>query len=329
MKEIIIGAGEAGQRLDKYLRRYLPSAGSGFIYRMLRKKNITLNAVKAAGSELLSEGDRIALYFSAETLEKLMAAESGSGASVRISEKDRQAFSAGILYEDKDVLFLNKPAGLLSQSDDSGSLSACDLLTAYLADKGELTEDSARLYRPSAVNRLDRNTSGILICAKTYQAARVLSEEIKGRRLKKEYLTLVKGAVEAPALLTGWLVKDSRTNTVTLSKGRQEKASKVQTRITPLYRAADFGGTWIIAELISGKTHQIRAQLSAEGHPLAGDAKYGDRSWNGKLKITSQMLHAFRLTFPAEFPGLPALAGRIILCEPPSVFREKGYHGIL
>ena len=338
MKEIIISSKEAGQRLDKFLKRYLPGAEAGFLYKMLRKKNITVNDGRADGKFLLSENDSVKIWFSDETFAKMSGSiktsESVSYGQPAFSGNkdalaDASVFRSRILYGDDNLILFNKPAGLLSQSDAGGSLSACEYLVGFLQNEGKLSDEDLRLYKPSAVNRLDRNTSGILICALTYEAARILSAALKKRNLKKEYLALARGRIEEPLLLSGWLSKDSGSNKAEIFQNRQENTSYIETGVNPLYYEEETGGTWVIADLISGKTHQIRAHLAFIGHPLAGDAKYGDRDWNRRLHLKNQLLHSFRLTFPEMGGSLENLSGRTFTCPPPDNYTEYGYHGIL
>ena len=305
---------------------------------MLRKKNITVNDGRADGKFLLSENDSVKIYFSDETFAKMSGSiktsESVSYVQPAFSGNkdalaDASVFRSRILYGDDNLILFNKPAGLLSQSDAGGSLSVCEYLVGFLQNEGKLSEEDLRLYKPSAVNRLDRNTSGILICALTYEAARILSAALKKRSLKKEYLALARGRIEKPLLLSGWLSKDSGSNKAEIFQNRQENTSYIETGVNPLYYDEKTGGTWVIADLISGKTHQIRAHLAFIGHPLAGDAKYGDRDWNRRLRLKNQLLHSFRLTFPEMDGSLENLSGRTFTCPPPDNYTEYGYHGIL
>ena len=312
MKEIIITEKNADQRLSRYLERLLVNSGSGFIYKMLRKKNITLNGRKAAGSESLKCGDVITLFFSDETYEKLTL----------MPEEEFVSFpdESRIIYEDADVLIYDKPAGMLTQKAEKTDISVCEYLTGYLMKKSRPGEMNLSEYRPSAVNRLDRNTSGLVLCAKNLKAARALSELIKERGVKKEYLCIVRGRVTEEADLKGYLKKDPERNTVALSDD-PEDGLYAETSYTPAGFCDKLNGTLLKVELKTGRTHQIRAQLAAAGHPLAGDAKYGDESWNDELKkkygIKHQLLHAYRITFPQDCEELRQLSGRAFETEAP------------
>ena len=215
MIQITIDTETASQRLDKFLRRYLPEAGSGFLYKQLRKKNITLNGAKASGKELLREGDEIRIFFSDETLRKFSAKESLPQKNK--SGKTRPSLAASdILFENSHVLILNKKAGILSQKAAPEDISLVEMIQSYLTEKGELTEESLRIFRPSVVNRIDRNTSGIVLAAKTLAAARELSECLRDRTVHKYYYALTEGEIREPARISAYLTKDPRTNRVTV-----------------------------------------------------------------------------------------------------------------
>ena len=300
MKEILIEEKTAGQRLDKFLKRYLKNASGGFVYKMLRKKNIVLNDHKADGSELLSKGDRVKLYFADDTLDKLAGVDPGN--------KFPPLDASRIIYEDDNILLYNKEAGLLTQSDDKMTVSLCEMLIAYLSDRGEADEESLKLYRPSAVNRLDRNTTGIVVCAKNYSAARELSEMIRTHALKKEYLCVCKGLINEKIILSGSIEKDKNSNTVHFTDSTE--GLNVLTYITPVAYDENYDASLVIAKLVTGRTHQIRASLAQDGHPIAGDVKYGDAAFNTEIAAacgkTYQMLHSYKLTFPEISEGVLA-----------------------
>ena len=186
MKEFIINENEAGQRFDKYLAKLLREAPKSFFYKMMRKKNITLNGKKATGNEKLLSGDHVKLFLSDETFEKF----SGSIAAPRAHHV------LDIIYEDENILLINKPAGMLSQPADDGTPSLVEYLTGYLLENGSLTEEDLRTFRPSVCNRLDRNTSGLIAAGKSLVGLQTLSEMFKLRELHKYYLCLVEGILD-------------------------------------------------------------------------------------------------------------------------------------
>ena len=302
MKEYLIGPTGEGIRLDKQLSKILDKAGTGFIYRMLRKKNITLNGRKANGGEHLTAGDVIRIYLSDETFEKFSSNNKAEKPGSVINGDLRYSVKDMIVYEDDDIIILNKPAGLLSQKADAGDLSINELCLNYLSDKGEVTDESLKLFRPSVCNRLDRNTTGLIIFAKTYKAAAHFAKALKERTIHKYYLCLVKGRVDKAGSVTAYLFKDKKSNTVKVS----DKMSEGYSRIDTAYRPVAFNNDFSLLEidLITGRSHQIRAQMAHLGHPLVGDRKYGDRQVNDKLRsrfeVTSQALHAYKLIIPGH-----------------------------
>lgn len=222
MQEFQIGPQEAGQRFDKYLKKLLPEASSGFLYKMLRKKNFTLNGAKATGFEELHVKDEVKLFLSDETFRKFAGAAQKAREYESLRMLKAAADDAGktasampeILYEDADILIVNKPAGMLSQKAGQKDISANEYILNYLIQKGELTETQLRTFRPSVCNRLDRNTSGLLIAGKTLKGLQEMSEALKERSIQKYYRCLVTGELREPAYISGWLIKDPHTNRV-------------------------------------------------------------------------------------------------------------------
>lgn len=313
MREIIISANEAAQRMDKLLFKYLNEAPKSFVYKMLRKKNIVLNGKKADGSEKLCPGDSIRLYLAEETLEKF--------SKVRVQ---RVSSKLNIIYEDNNIILINKPVGMLSQKAKPEDVSAVEHLISYLLEKGELTEETLRSFRPSVCNRLDRNTSGLLAAGKSLAGLQTLSELFRDRSLKKYYRCIVSGQVREGCRISGWLTKDTKTNKVTISKEKTADASRIETEYHPIKVGA--AATLLEVHLITGKTHQIRAHLASQGHPILGDFKYGITGENQKYRkaygIQSQLLHAFRLEFPEIDGPLSYLSGKIFTADIPETFHK-------
>ena len=323
MQEIQIAAPDADQRLDRFLQRMLPAAPKSFLYKMLRKKNITLNSRKAEGNERLSAGDSLQLFFSEETLQKFgFVSETPADSAHKAAAEQAVLFlrPEQIVCETEQILIINKPAGVLSQKADPGDVSMVEMIRYYLTEKGELTEASGRRYMPGVVNRLDRNTSGLLIAAKTLPAARELSACLKERTLEKYYTALVRGRLGESSFTEAWLSKDENTRTVSVSRTPVPDGALIRTGWKPLETGRDW--TELEVHLLTGKTHQIRAHLAFIGHPLAGDVKYGDRIWNEELKrrtgLKRPFLHACRLEFPDTLACAPELCGRSIEAELPS-----------
>ena len=325
MKEIRIGENESGQRLDKFLLKYMSRAPKSFIYKMLRKKNITLNGKKARGNEQLRQGDAVKLFLSDDTIGKFSETRTAGYAETELD----------ILYEDKHTIFINKPAGMLSQKAAAEDVSLVEHLIAYLLKTGQISEEALATFRPSVCNRLDRNTSGIVAAGKSLAALQQLSAMFRERSLKKYYLCLVHGRVTEARRISGFLSKDERTNRVRVQRaGERRSPQKEEARIETEYRPLRSGDgvTLLEVHLITGKTHQIRAHLAGEGHPIIGDYKYGMRSVNDSFKreygLSTQLLHSCRLCFPECTGALSELSGREITAPVPDLFRricrEKG-----
>lgn len=321
MKEITVGVNEEGKRLDSFLKSYLKEASGSFIYKMLRKKNITLNNKKADGKEKLSSGDSIKLFFSDETFEKFRGQKESSGfKNLRDALKTFGEFP--VVFEDDNIVLVNKPWGVLSQRASQDDLSLNEWLIDYLYDKGELTKESLSTYRPSICNRLDRNTSGLIICAKTLIGARKMNEIIKDRSVEKYYRTIVTGRIKDGLSLIGFLKKDEKTNKVTIKDKdpKDDSYSYIETEYEPVEYIKDRDLTLLEVKLVTGKPHQIRAHLSSIGHPIIGDVKYGGKKIKG---LNTQLLHSYRLVFPDNM-GEPFtdIEGREFIAQLPDKFKE-------
>lgn len=327
MVEIIVGKNESGQRLDRVLEKIFVNANVSFIFKMLRKKNITLDDKKADGKERLVPGSSIKLWFSDESFEKLTGKKNfPKRVKAEDKSKDNKAytFKSYIVYEDENTVIINKPAGLLSQKAQANDISVNDLLLEYL----DFDETALNTFKPSICNRLDRNTSGLLVCGKTLEGLRVNNELIKTKAVKKFYLALVKGKVSKKSAISGWLYKDEKTNKVIIKNVEFEKADYIQTEYEPIEYFDD--ATLLSVKLITGKTHQIRAHLSSISHPIIGDFKYGNRSVNEAYKkkygIKWQMLHSYKLVYENEdisdTKTFKALRGKCFVAEYNSDFRK-------
>ena len=318
MKQVVVSETDAGQRLDKYLHKMLSLAPKSFLYKMLRKKNITLNGAKAAGSERLYPGDQIRLFLSEDTLNKYTRPRQENPKQIRRGPQPK------VVYEDDQILLLNKPVGLLSQKSRPEDYSLTEWIHEYLRDT--LTEEAPG-FSPGLCNRLDRNTSGIAAAGKSVRAQQELSALFRDRTLGKYYLCPVQGVLKTKGYLQNSLYKLKKNNKVVIEelKGHTENGREyAQTAYRPL---GDNGNlTLLEVELLTGKTHQIRAQLAAAGHPLVGDAKYGGSHWGrycaGQFGCRYQMLHAWRLEFPLCEGVLAPLSGRVFYAGLPAQFQS-------
>lgn len=315
MRQLTVHKNDENQRLDKYLKKYLKEAPGSFIYKMLRKKNIVLNGKKADGTEKLSAGDEIKLFFAEDTLQKF----TGETAVSDMPEFPVKS-NLEILFEDEDILILNKPAGELSQKAEAKDVSMNEYALGYLQQSGAITAESLKVFKPSVCNRLDRNTSGILIVAKTYQGAREFGDALQKRTVRKFYRCIVKGEVKKSEKIDGFLWKDEKTNKVQIFKEKREGASEIHTAYDPV--KCENGLTLLEVHLITGRTHQIRAHLSSIGHSILGDPKYGDKKLSDKYKVKYQLLHACRLELDGFTGEFAKYNGKIIEANVPKTFEK-------
>ena len=359
MQEIIINEANAGQRLNKFLGKYLDAAPQSFIYKMLRKKNIKVNKTKATGNEVLQAGDQVQIFMTDETIanfrkdgqvpmcvnvvqeenaqSKMNSASSDSSKENSMLKQNEQADIADknpladipILYENEDIIILNKPAGMLSQKAEPNDYSLNERIVDYY--RGKTSADV--LFTPSVCNRLDRNTSGIILAGMSLKGSQMLSRILKDRTLDKYYLTIVSGKVDKPSTIKGFLTKKASHNQVviydTLEQAQAngvDKPAFIETRYEPLdygcFQNMDF--TLLKVKLITGKTHQIRAHLRSVGHPIIGDGKYGLKSVNAVTKkefgLRHQLLHAYEVTFPQSLEISKEMIGKQIHADLPEEF---------
>ncbi|MCM1134204.1 MAG: RluA family pseudouridine synthase [Clostridium sp.] len=361
MQEIKITPNESGQRLDKFLHKFMPLAPSSFFYKMLRKKNITLNGKKAEGKEKLAEGDILAFYLLDETIVNF---QQGQGHTEEYEEAYKKLKGIQVIYENEHILILNKPAGILSQKADAGDISLNEWLIGYLLAQNTVASDMQSFflaqntddndaqspprqntnaddthnmqnfppfrpeqlatYKPSICNRLDRNTAGLVIGARSLIGSQEMNRLLAQRKIGKYYRMFVKGHVTGEKVLEGYLLKDEARNTVRLvSDKSNDKAAFIKTRYYPIKEFSD--KTLVEAELITGKSHQLRIHLAGAGHPLLGDYKYGDRAWNDiykrKYGVNGQLLYACRLEFPKLERPFEKLSGKVFAAPMPENFQ--------
>lgn len=351
MRVILVSPNEAGQRFDKLLAKYLDKAPKSFLYKMLRKKNILLNGKKAEGSEKVALGDEIKLFLSEETImgfrtEKEMSAKNEQHGRVLFKESGRLS---GIVYEDEHILIVDKPVGELSQKAEKDGSSMNERIVAYLSERYGIGRDS---FTPGVCNRLDRNTSGLLIAGKSLAGLQQMAELLKQKKLQKYYLCIVCGETKEARHLRGYIKKDAAENKVQVLEslpcgessadmhGQAMGYALVETEYISLCMAN--GYSLLVVQLITGKTHQIRAHLASIGLPLLGDTKYGSTEENRfareKFQVKYQLLHAFLLRFPKAEGVLSKLSEQTITTPPPRLFaqtadqlfgKEKWEHAVM
>lgn len=290
MKELTIAKNDAGQRLDKFLTKALCNIPPALMYKAIRKKKIKVNRLRAEGKQLLQEGDTLQLFLPEEFF---MQRESTVG-----HELSRILPRINPLYEDENILLLNKRPGVLVHEDGEGKGDT--LIThvqAYLFQKGEYDPGAEQSFAPALCNRIDRNTGGIVIAAKNAEALRVMNEKIRDGGIHKFYLCAVHGTpTPREATLTGYLIKNSKDNTVQVyDKAPGKEAKEIRTRYRVL--ATRGGDALLEIELLTGRTHQIRAHMAHIGHPLWGDGKYGVNRDDRARGYKFQALYAYRLCF--------------------------------
>jgi len=293
LKEIIIDKNESEQRLDRFLKKYLGEAPQAFVFKMIRKKNIKVNGAKANPETTIYEGDTIQLYLSDETIDKFITKKT----------EIRSKLIPNIIYEDSNIILINKPVGILSHgASKEFEENIVDSMISYLIQKGDFIPRIEKTFTPSICNRLDRNTSGIIIGAKNYQSLKAINEAIKNSYIRRFYKTIVKGIVKKEFTAEGYLSKDEERNRVEVYEDDFDGSKKVVTNIKPLKNDNEY--SLLEIELITGRTHQIRGHLFSLGYPVIGDRKYGNRetnnSFNEKYGLDNQWLHGYKV----EFNGL-------------------------
>lgn len=327
MREIIITSNDSGRRLDRFLRKYLPGASLSEVYKAIRK-DVKIDGRRRNESYILNEGEVLSLYLTDEVLERF-----GAGAHKSASGSHAKR-TFGIVYEDDNVLIVNKPFGLLTHGDSHEKKDhLANQVKDYLIETGAFDPRSEKVFVPAPVNRLDRNTTGIVLFGKTAAAMRELSRMIREDEIRKFYLTIACGEIEKELHLGGSLVKDEDTNKVRILAGDEGK--EIETIARPmevLHFGSGLTATLCEVELVTGRSHQIRAHLASTGHPLIGDSKYatpGAAAVNDHIKahygLTTQLLHADRIEFlddAAESESLGYLAGRAFDAPVPKRFRE-------
>ena len=293
MRTLYIGKNDAGQRLDKFITKTLKAFPMSLLYKSIRTKKIKVNRKRTEAGYVLAEGDTVEMFIS----EEFFAADASDTAFMRLKP------NIDIVYEDENIILVNKQPGLIVHSDENEEVNTLiSHIKAYLYRKGEYDPDSEQSFAPALCNRIDRNTGGIVIGAKTASALRFFNEKIKKRELDKFYLCAVHGKMPAKEqTLNGYLKKDGDNNLVDI---KSKKLSGYKEIVTKYKVIKEKGGLSLLeVELITGKTHQIRAHLSSIGHPLLGDGKYGVNRDDRKAGYSYQALYAYKLKMSFEKSG--------------------------
>lgn len=287
IKSFTITKNDADQRLDKFITKSVPNLPKSLMYKYIRLKRIKVNSKRAEISTRIQVGDTVDMYINDEFFEKSETRYDFTGASKNLD----------IVYEDDNIMLLNKKSGLLSHPDDTEYVDTLiGRVKRYLYEKGEYHPDDENSFTPALVNRIDRNTAGIVIAAKTAAALRILNQKMKDRELHKYYLCVVHGKMESDSgTLTGYLVKNETKNKVFVYDKMRDGAKSIKTK----YRVLRYAGglSLVEIELLTGRTHQIRAHFASIGHPLLGDGKYGSNALNKKSGLKKQCLCSYRLEF--------------------------------
>ena len=287
MREFIITKNDADKRMDKFIAKAMPTLPTALMYKYIRLKRIKLNGKRAEISTRLKEGDRVSAYISDEFFAEQTAKYDFLSASDNLN----------VLYEDENILLADKPQGVLVHPDEN---EYCDTLISriqkYLYNKGEYNPEAQFSFKPALANRIDRGTGGIVIAAKNAESLRILCDKIKTREIDKYYLCIVHGIPKIKEqTLEGFLEKNQSKNKVYLQKVKTEDNLTVKTRYKTLDSKDNL--SLLEVELLTGRTHQIRAHLASIGHPLLGDGKYGKLADDKKLGFTRQALYSYKLNF--------------------------------
>ena len=284
---LTIKKNDAGQRLDKFLTKTYPNLPQSLLYKAIRKKDIRRNGKRCDKADRLEEGDELYLFLPEDTLQVAPPTYEFMHASRQLD----------VVYEDENILLLNKKVGLLVHPDDREYADTLLFrVQRYLYEKGKYNPDEEQSFAPALVNRIDRNTSGIVIAAKTATALRILNDKLKNREIQKYYLCIVHGKMPKQSdTLEAFLEKNEAQNRVYISDTAKAGARTIRTRYTVLEQKNNL--SLLEIHLLTGRTHQIRAHLASIGHPLLGDGKYGTNALNKGTGFNKQALCSYRLKF--------------------------------
>ena len=319
MRIFTVGSNDAGQRLDKFLTKALPTLPKSLMYKYIRTKKIKVNRKRAEQNTMLSPGDEVQLFIREEFFD---LPQNDTEALYRIKPK------LAIVYEDENIMLLDKRPGVLVHEDKEGGENTLIMhVQAYLAQKGEYDPKDELSFAPALCNRIDRNTGGIVIAAKNATALRVMNEKIKLGEMSKFYLCAVHGIPKKSDTMEAYLKKDSAENLVDVSDKYVNGYKKIITRYKVL--ASDKGISLLEVQLLTGRTHQIRAHMAHIGHPLLGDGKYSVNREDKSRGYKYQALYSYRLifSFDTEKSSTPLdyLAGKEFLVPTENIWFLKEF----
>ncbi|MBQ8509129.1 MAG: RluA family pseudouridine synthase [Clostridia bacterium] len=318
MRTLTIKQNDAGQRLDKFLSKAVKALPKSLMYKCIRTKKIKVNRKRTEISYILQEGDTVEMFVAEEFFADTAVEESFMKLTPHLN----------IVYEDDNILLADKQPGLIVHSDDSEEINTLiSHIKAYLYRKGEYKPDEEQSFAPALCNRIDRNTGGIVIAAKNAEALRIMNEKIKNDELSKFYLTAVHGSMPKKSdTLHGYLKKDAADNMVDIITAPRPGYKEIITKYRVIEEKRDL--SLLEVELVTGRTHQIRAHLSSIGHPLLGDGKYGVNRDDKKRGYKFQALYAYRLEFHFKTSGgaLDYLNGKSFCADKEKIWFLKEFN---
>lgn len=319
MKEFQINRNDAGQRMDKFISKAVPKLPKNLMYKYIRLKRIKLNSKRCEISSRLSEGDVVSMYINDEFFEESVGTQEFLSAPAKLE----------IIYEDENIMLCDKPCGLVVHEDESGTADTLiNRILHYLYDKGEYSPDRENSFTPSLCNRIDRNTGGIVICAKNAESLRILNQKVKDRELEKKYLCVTAGIpLKKSAQLKAYHQRNEQTKVVKVSRTPFTGCKTMITQYKVISQNKELDIALLEVKLVTGRTHQIRAHMALEGHPLLGDGKYGSNKLNRQFGLKTQALYSYKLkfVFTTDSGCLEYLNGRSF--EVKNVWFKEKYFG--